>query len=87
MKVKTKLNIGQSIFLVRNGKIIQAKVYKIWITLTENRENPSIASIEYRLTYNTAGYEDIKELELRDEKAFTRKDDAKMYLYNLIAEM
>lgn len=89
MKVRTKLNVGQTVFSIDYGNIIPKVVEKIEIDITI-REIKDIV-INYRLKKEKGQYASdlisVKESELKKEDIFTRKDDAKMELYKRIAEM
>lgn len=84
MKIRTKLYFGQIVFQVYYDKIVKREVTEVRAYIS--KEGQSVKYILTAVDDNISRQEVIEE-HFKREHIFLKKDDAKMYLYNLIAAM
>ena len=84
MKIRTKLKVGQILYEIYHCKIIRREVAEV-----RTYADKEIHTVKYLFkdVDKIMSRENVDESDLRKELYFTRKEDAKLYLYDLIAKM
>ena len=87
MKLRSKYNIGQTLYEIVGYKIKEKTIFGVQINVKKFPGYKSEAIVSYTFLDQYERTYTVREDALKVKNYFPSKDGAKMYLYNLIAEM